>query len=236
MSCSMHIMHSMQKMHVTGRPSDLLTADEVESILGVDKSTVYRMAADGRLSALKIGRQWRFPAEPLRTLLEGAGASPDLSPTPHPGWTGGLSSSLVEPVVDLAAHLLGVMMVATDMHGTPVTDVTNPCPWFLEHGDDPEVLAQCIEDWKGLAKNVDFEPRLAMGSHGFECARVFIRDGDRLVGMILAGGVRPIGSDMPGLFEFTDEERQHLIAALPRVAATVSRVIANLPLTLRSTP
>ncbi len=236
MSCSMHILHGMQKTHVTGRSYDLLTADEVEAILGVDKSTVYRMAADGRLSAIKIGRQWRFPAEPLRALLEGAGASSELSPASHPRWTGSLPTSVVEPIVDLAAHLLGVMMVATDMNGTPVTDVTNPCPWFLEHDDDPEVLAQCIEDWRGLAQNVEFEPRLAKGSHGFECARVFIREDDRLVGMILAGGIRPLGSEMSGLFELADEDRQRLVTALPRVAATVSRVIANLPPTLRRMP
>jgi excisionase family DNA binding protein len=234
MSCSMHILHGMHEEHIARLASSLLKADEVQAILGVDKSTVYRMAADGRLSAIKIGRQWRFPVEPLRTLLEEAGASSEPSSTPRPGWTSGLSTSVVEPVVDLAAHLLGVMMVATDMNGMPVTDVANPCPWFLDHDDDPEVLARCIEDWKGLAQDADFEPRLAVGSHGFECARVFVRDGDRLAGMILAGGIRPHGSDQQGLFELDDEERRRLIAALPRVTATVSRVIANLPLTLRS--
>lgn len=229
-------MHYMQKMHTVGRASGLLSAEEVEGLLGVDKSTVYRMAADGRLSAIKVGRQWRFPAEPLRKLLEDAGASPDLDSPIRPGWAGKPPTPIVEPVIDLAAHLLGVMMVATDMGGAPVTDVVNPCPWFVDRLDDPSVLAQCVDDWRGLAQGVDFEPHLTIGSHGFECARVFIRDGNNLVGMVLAGGIRPQGSDLPGLFDLDDEGRHTLIAALPRVAATISRMIACLPLTLRSTP
>lgn len=227
-------MHSMQEVHAAEWPPDLLTADEVEGLLGVDKSTIYRMAADGRLSAIKVGRQWRFPAEPLRELLDGAGASFNLSTSIRSGWIGGLSSSVIEPIVDLAAHLLRVMMVTTDMNGNPVTDVVNPCPWFLSQQDDPVVLSECIDDWKGYAREVDLEPRLTVGSHGFECVRVFIRDGNSLVGMVLAGGIQAPGSDMPGLYELNGEERAHLVAALPRVAATISRIIAGFPLTLRS--
>jgi excisionase family DNA binding protein len=47
----------------------MLTAQQVQDLLDVDASTVYRMAGDGRLPAVRIGRQWRFPAEAIERLL-----------------------------------------------------------------------------------------------------------------------------------------------------------------------
>src|SRR5674476_1186761 len=47
----------------------LLTARQVQTMFGVDRSTVYRMAEDGRLPAIKIGRQWRFRPEEIERLL-----------------------------------------------------------------------------------------------------------------------------------------------------------------------
>jgi excisionase family DNA binding protein len=225
----------MQNVQESKRASGLLSADEVERMLGVDKSTVYRMAADGRLSAIKVGRQWRFPADPLRELFEAAGALPGPAAFLRPETVGGAEAVIIEPIVDLAAHLLGVMMVATDMGGVPLTGVANPCPWFTARQDDPEVLAQCIDDWRGLAQGVDFEPHLAIGSHGFECARVFIREGSHLVGMVLAGGILPVGSEIPGLYRLDGEARARLLAALPRIASTISRIIARTPSALRGT-
>lgn len=218
----------MQEVQQNKRSSGLLSAEEVERMLGIDKSTVYRMAADGRLSAIKVGRQWRFPADPLRELLTAAGASslPEVSRSDPPAIS---EAGIIEPIVDLAARLLGVMMVATDMEGTPLTSVANPCPWFAARQDDPEVLAQCIDDWRGLAQGIDFEPHLVLGSHGFECARVYIREGSRLVGMVLAGGILPTDSNTSGLYVLDGEARAHLLAALPRVATTISRIIAQTP-------
>ena len=44
---------------------DMLTAREVQDLLQVDRSTIYRMAEDGRLPAVKVGKQWRFPPEEI---------------------------------------------------------------------------------------------------------------------------------------------------------------------------
>ena len=49
--------------------STLLTAKDVQEILLVDRSTVYRMAEDGRIPAVKVGRQWRFDSAEIHTLL-----------------------------------------------------------------------------------------------------------------------------------------------------------------------
>jgi excisionase family DNA binding protein len=234
-------MHSVQDTQERRGGPDLFSAGQVEALLGVDKSTVYRMASDGRLPAIKVGRQWRFPAGPIRDLLDGAGIVPSFDGGPQGGAGGipGSSSDLVQPIVDLAASLLGVMMVATDMEGRPLTDVANPCPWFAARADDPATLTHCVEDWRVLANEIDLEPRLAVGSHGFECARAFIRDGNRLVGMVLAGGIVPQGADRDDrvdLYNLDDAARQALLSALPRVATTISRVVSRPTSPTRSTP
>src|SRR3970040_519799 len=47
----------------TGGMVPYLTAKDIQELIRVDKSTIYRMAEDGRLPAVKVGRQWRFPED-----------------------------------------------------------------------------------------------------------------------------------------------------------------------------
>lgn len=215
--------------------AELMSAGDVESLLGIDKSTVYRMAQDGRLPAIKVGRQWRFPAGPIRGLLEGAGielssAVTGLRPQPS-GALSAADASRLQPLVDLASELLGVMMVVTDMEGNPASEVANPCAWFAERRDDPTVLDACVKDWHVFGNEQAFAPVFRAGPHGFECARALVREGNQLVGMVLAGGIAP-GDLSPegspdvsdGLYHLTAADRAVLLAALPRVAASLSRV------------
>ena len=44
----------------------LLTTEQIANYLKIDKFTVYRLVAQKRLPAFKVGNQWRFK----RTLLE----------------------------------------------------------------------------------------------------------------------------------------------------------------------
>lgn len=46
-------------------PARLLTPREAATQLGLHVKTVQRMAADGRLVAVKVGTGWRFPADQL---------------------------------------------------------------------------------------------------------------------------------------------------------------------------
>ena len=64
----------------------LLTLQEVAELLRVNEATVYRMARDGGLPAVKVGRQWRFEKKRLSHWLR----SPTLkSPVSHPHRVGG---------------------------------------------------------------------------------------------------------------------------------------------------
>jgi excisionase family DNA binding protein len=197
----------------------LLTARQVQTMFGVDRSTVYRMAEDGRLPAIKIGRQWRFRPEEIERLLVASPGAAMLNGTPP-----ALPASAAA-VVEIAADLLGVMMVATDMHGRPLTDVANPSRWFAARADDPASLADCVVEWKMLADKPDFEPQFHTGQLGFQCARAYIRSGTSLVGMVLAGGVAPPGNDSDELYHLDATQRGRVLTALPKVAAALSRTL-----------
>ncbi len=219
----MQSVQAEQPQQAGEAPRSLLTAHEVQGMLGIDRSTVYRMAEDGRLPAIKVGRQWRFPADRLQQALTGEPAGRAFAPAvlPEPG----PDHETADVVTSVAADLLGVMMVVTDMHGQPVSAVANPCPWFAERADDADILAACTEEWQALADDVDLQPRFREGALGFECARAFIRSGTSLVGMVLAGGVAPIGKRPLGLYALDDDQRRHVIAKLPTVAAALSRSV-----------
>jgi excisionase family DNA binding protein len=267
------------------QPRALLTALEVQQLLHIDRSTVYRMAEDGRLPAIRVGRSWRFPADRIEAMLgtgavAGAGAVagserpeaqpgaalPGLDDAPIGGPPAGgpalvvpasaaadstgpagavtaapavpvvpdqrsarttavpVNAAAAAAVVEIAADLLGVMMVVTDMHGRPMTEVAHPSPWFVRNAGDPAVLDRCVAEWHDLADHPDLTPRFQQGALGFQCARAFIRQGSTLVGMVLAGGVSPSASpDVdPDLYHLDDAARQRVLTALPRIAAAIS--------------
>ena len=201
----------------------LLTARQVQSMFGVDRSTVYRMAEDGRLPALKIGRQWRFRPEEIQRLLAANPSPTSLADAP-PAQPALPASAAA--LVDMAADLLGVTMVATDMQGRPLTAVANPFPWFVTRAEDSDTIAECVAEWKALADEPDFEPQFRTGQIGFQCARAYIRSGSSLVGMVLAGGVAPPDNESEELYHLDPSQRSRVLAALPKVAAALSRAMA----------
>jgi excisionase family DNA binding protein len=239
-----------------GVAHSLLTALEVQELLNIDRSTVYRMAEDGRLPAIRVGRSWRFPADRIQALITTpepaattaatempapaangtptAPASTEAS-TPAIGPAGSddaartLDMAAAQAAVQVASELLGVMMVVTDMHGQPVTDVANPSRWYSAHADQPEVLDRCVAEWRDLADHPDLTPRFQQGALGFQCARAFVRHGSTLVGMVLAGGVSPSADPAtdPDLYHLDDAERQRVLATLPRIAAAISTPVSR---------
>jgi excisionase family DNA binding protein len=194
----------------------LLTARQVQQLLHIDRSTVYRMASDGRLPAIRVGKQLRFPADRLGGLLGTREPREDVDP------------ATAEAVIEVAADLLGVTMVVTDMAGRPVTAIANPSPCFVANARG-EALAACLAEWRAMADDPDLAPRFVMAEPGFQCARAFIRSGSTLIGMVLAGGVSAGGvsaeggseADASQFHRLDDQQRQRVLRALPRVAAAL---------------
>ena len=221
----------------------LLTARQVQDRLDIDTSTIYRMAGDGRLPALRIGRQWRFPASAIDALLapehhDGLDAVRPNRPA-RPGIDGHASrplppAAIIEAALEVVAPVLGVSLVVTDLNGRPLTSVVNPAPAIAARLDDPAFLSACGAEWQALAAETDLTTRLQPGAFGFLCARSLVRYGSALVAMVLAGGIGPDDCDDPDLFHLDDEQRAAVVDALPRIATLLSHLMSDFPQPTRS--
>ena len=219
----------------------LLTAAQVGDLLDVDASTIYRMAGDGRLRGVRIGRQWRFPRTEIDGLLRGdhqpsgtdrsgrAGpldlaanpvANPAAIPTANP-----TANPTATHLLETVAPALGVSMVVTDLDGRPLTPVVNPADAIAGRLDDPDFLPACMEEWRRFAAEAHLAPRLRAGRFGFLCAHSLVRQGPTLVAMVLAGGIANEADDAPDLFHLDVARQQAVLETLPRTAALLSRML-----------
>lgn len=226
----------------------LLTTRDVQDLINVDKSTIYRMAEDGRLPAVKVGRQWRFPASAVASLLgEGTAlAQPSLSRSTHD-----LGNLLVpeaaQAIADLVGDLFGVMAVVTDIDGAALTSVANPCGYFEALQSQPGAIDQCVEGWRRLGNEPDLEPKFMPTHLGFLCARSFIRVGNELVGMVIVGGITPpegpldattlapiarqsgipleiLAEHAAETYDLGADHQQWILKMLPRISDLISRL------------
>ena len=175
---------------------EMLTAKDMQELLQVDRSTIYRMAEAGRLPAVKVGKQWRFPSELVDNWLQAQAAAP--VPVPQPTVTppsGDFASLLpldcIQLIQDTFADTLEIMMVVTDIEGKPITQVSHPCGLFEAISELPNAVQKCIESWHGLATTIDLEPKFTRSHLGLLCARGLIRVGLELKGMVVVGGIAP---------------------------------------------
>lgn len=174
----------------------LLTTKQVQEIFRVDRSTIYRMAEDGRLPAVKVGRQWRFPSDRVESLLgqsngDSIAATPDTSSAVDLALGTVLPGETAQAVAELAADLFGVMAVVTDMSGQALSTVANPCGYFTAVFEGVYTADRCSAGWRRLGEEIELEPRFLPSHLGFLCARSFIRIGANLAGMVIVGGVAP---------------------------------------------
>lgn len=180
--------------------TEMLTAKDMQTILQVDRSTIYRMAEAGRLPAIKVGKQWRFPSDQVDKWLGTQTPAPvQVTNTPpkihtnnsHCDMSELLPLECVQLILDTFADSLGVMLVVTDMNGNPVTEVSHPCGLFTAISQTPNAVQKCVDDWRSLAAAIDLQPKYTSSHLGLLCARGMIRVGTELKGMVFVGGIAP---------------------------------------------
>jgi len=176
--------------------TEMLTAKDMQTLLQVDRSTIYRMAEAGRIPAIKVGKQWRFPGDQVNNWLNTT-AEPQPVHDQQPAEFSDealldlLPLDCVQLILDTFADSLEVMLVITDMNGSPVTDISHPCGLFQAVSKVPDAVQKCVESWRDLGQTIDLEPRFVPSHLGLLCARGFIRVGSELVGMVIVGGIAP---------------------------------------------
>lgn len=232
---------------------EMLTAKDIQDLLLVDRSTVYRMAEAGRIPAIKVGRQWRFPTPQIESWMrtQGTAVSPTIPhyPTTHLNTLDNqFPVACLQIIQDTFADALGIMIIITDMEGDPITEFSNPCGFFTALSDETEVWETCMAHWREMAEDLSLEPQFMPSFLGLLCARGLIRMGHELRGMVLVGGVAPddwppspaaielmanelhiaperIETYIDDVFEMDTDRRAEVLTFVQRIANIVSHIL-----------
>ena len=231
----------------------MLTTKDLQQLLHVDRSTIYRMAEAGQLPAMKVGRQWRFPADRINRWLEDRNRRPEpdrpslqLADNGSP-LNGLLPTDYITSIGDLFGEMLGVMVVVTDMNGEPLAPPSHQCRLFTLINEQPGGVQQCVTGWRELAHDLEMAPRFAPSHLGLLCARSYLRVGAELRGIILVGGIAPedwpptedeleriasefgvdadlVRGHIKDVYYLDDAGRERVLTLLPRLARFLSEV------------
>ncbi len=167
--------------------NDLLTTKQVQDYLQIDRTTVYRMLKDGRLTGVKVGQQWRFLREEVEVFRGGA----DLSLKKEDKDAASVDVSLpcrTQLVQDVFAELAEVGAVTTALNGEPLTDISNVSDFCGQILASSSGRQACIASWRELGKkNEGRRPRFISCHAGLQYARARIEVEDQFAAMLIAG-------------------------------------------------
>ncbi len=165
--------------------NDLLTTRQVQDILKVDRITIYRMLSDGRLKGVKVGAQWRFPAQEIERLL-GVGKSEPAQPE-NLGEETIFPVHCVQTIQDLFSEVSQVSGLVVDMEGEPLTEASHPCAFCQTVLKSPSGQQACRESWRAFARQGTAGRGYLTCHAGLQYLAAPIRDESNLVGWFLAG-------------------------------------------------
>lgn len=185
--------------------AELLTTKQLQKILKVDRTTIYRMAEAGRIPAIKVGNQWRFSRQQIEAWLwkrniEDAGDDAKPSQSDQPTAVSvpiELSPASLFPlecvqmIQDTYAEMLKVMLVVTDLEGAMITQPSNVIGLFTATESSPKAHQRCLEHWIAMADNPRLQPTFQRSHLGLLCARGLIRVGPKIKAMLIVGGIAP---------------------------------------------
>jgi excisionase family DNA binding protein len=164
--------------------ADLLTTKQLQELLKIDRTTIYRMLGDGRLKGIRVGNQWRFPKEQIDALVSGAkeiGA--DVAGDPKEV----LPIKCIQPIQDVFAEIAQVGSVTTAPDGIPLTRMSNTCAFCSLLLATDSGRQACIASWRTLATHPDHRPRFATCHAGLHYARARIEIDGQIKAMVVAG-------------------------------------------------
>ena len=175
--------------------SELLTTKELQDVLHVDRTTIYRMAESGRIPAVKVGNQWRFPRAQIEVWLQRNSAAPVRNSASVTNGAVSTSDLLpiecVQLIQDGFAEALGVMILVTDLQGNLITRPGNPCGLYTAAETSPIARQRCLSLWIDLANQPSLAPKFQESHLGLMCARGLIRVGSEIKAMLVVGGIAP---------------------------------------------
>jgi excisionase family DNA binding protein len=200
---------------------ELLTAREVQEALKVDRTTIYRMLKDGRLTGVKVGNQWRFPVSDLQGLLSGS-----RNLTGEWGFAQGSILPLwcMQPVQDVFAEMAEIGSIITDVNGIPLTRMSNSCEFCNLILTSEKGVKACQDSWRQLAGQSRIAPDFTACHAGLQYALARITVCGEPIAFLVAGQFYSEESDP------TEEEKRVEALALEyqldprRLKAAASRI------------
>jgi excisionase family DNA binding protein len=161
---------------------DLLTTKELLDLLKIDRTTVYRMLNDGRLTGVKVGGQWRFPRKEVDALLQGKPATEPVPVNPQV-----LPIPCVQAIQNVFAEVAEVGAVTTAPDGEPLTEISNACAFCRLILSSATGRQACISSWRELAARPEHRTQFASCHAGLQYARARIEVDGVFTAMLIAG-------------------------------------------------
>ncbi|MBK6792773.1 MAG: PocR ligand-binding domain-containing protein [Anaerolineales bacterium] len=163
---------------------NLLTARQVQELLNVDRTTIYRMLKDGRLAGVKVGQHWRFSSREVSDML---GGTPQVAEPVAPVSLDVLPLHCMQPVQDVFAEIAEVGAVTTDTEGKPVTRISNSCDFCKLILGSENGREACMRSWAQLTKQSDPSPQFTHCHAGLQYARAYIEVNGELIALLISG-------------------------------------------------
>ena len=168
--------------------SELLTIRQLQDLLQLDRTTIYRMLKDGRLQGIKVGGRWRFERSAIEAWLRASDQSFALTDEASQGGKGAaLPLHCIQIIQDVFAEIIGVGAVTTGMDGEPLTEISNPQPFCREILASERGRQACIQSWRELARDTGRSDTIYQCHAGLNYGCAHIRVHERDTNLIIAG-------------------------------------------------
>ncbi len=163
---------------------ELLTTNQILALLKVDRTTIYRMLNDGRLSGIKVGGQWRFRRKDVEALLS---ASPLAEQALHLPKDALVSRDCLQTLQDVFADLADVSAIVTTVEGQPITECSHLSRFCRMIWSSASGREACVACWRDLVERPESRPLFATCHAGLHYARARIEVSGKFVGNLVAG-------------------------------------------------
>jgi excisionase family DNA binding protein len=161
---------------------ELLTTKQLQDLLQIDRMTVYRMLADGRLNGVKVGNQWRFSQSEVARIL-GEKTDEDEAVESITDFPEGC----VKEIQDIFAGILGVGAITVTLKGTPLTQPTYSNPFCKLILASPKGRQACQQSWCRIASKSARQPDFHVCHAGLCYMRSPIEVEGKKVSWLIAG-------------------------------------------------
>jgi len=163
---------------------ELFTTKQVQGLLKVDRTTIYRMLNDGRLTGIKVGNQWRFSSVEVSNLIAGVKTQAEKGSRISAEV---LPLHCIQPVQGVFAEIAEIGAVTTNKDGEPLTKISNSCDFCNLMLASESGFQACVNSWQQLARQSEYSPQFIECHAGLKYARARIELGGELAAMLVAG-------------------------------------------------